>query len=106
MSKDRNEILMKAQKTRKDEREKMVDLKATYAAWVAIAVTVLVIAWIRLSSGENIFDLIVVGWGGAIAYNVYKMIVLKKWWSIIYIAIFFLFFLYYGYLFLTQYGVL
>lgn len=106
MSNDRNEILKRAQKTRKDEREKMIDLKATYAAWIAIAITALVIAWIRLSNGENIFDLMVVGWGGATAYHIYKTIVLKKWWSIIYIAIFFLFFLYYGYLFHTQYGVL
>lgn len=45
MSENKKDILKKAQKSRKDEREVHIDLKVTKVAWFSIAILILVIAF-------------------------------------------------------------
>jgi hypothetical protein len=106
MSKNKEEILRKAQNTRKDEREIHMDLKATKIAWGSLVVFILIIATIRITNYEPIYDLLTISAGGSAGYQFGQSIQSKKWSSIFGLIFNSILFIYFGYQFFTQYGVL
>lgn len=106
MSENKREILKKARSSRKDEREVLMDLKATKIAWIFILISVLVIALFRVQNFEPVNDLLLIGAVGALAYRVYQTIQSKSWADVIASIILGLIFVYFFSQFLIQYGVL
>lgn len=92
MSENKKDILKKAQKSRKGEREVHIDLKVTKVAWFSIAILILVIAFFRIQNNQPAHDLVVISMGGAVGYRIYQTTQSKSWSDIIASLIFLLFF--------------